>query len=66
MSLDWAKGYQNALADVAVLAESRGISSPMLDELLTDLRRDSMVIDHEHQNRHQREWLRAKQEVLPL
>lgn len=65
-NLDWAKGYQSAIADVAVLAETRGIGSPQLDELLTDLRRDAQVIDHEHQNRRQREVLKAKQEALPL
>jgi hypothetical protein len=67
--IDWAKGYAAALSDLQHLATLRGAMSPVLAELIDDLRQDARVIDHEVTNRGQRRELAARreaQEELPL
>ena len=62
----WSEGYRAALADVCLLAASRGIHNPALDQLLDDLIADALVVERESDNRLRRRRLRAEREALPL
>lgn len=62
----WSEGYRAALADVCLLAASRGIHNPALDQLLDDLINDALVVERESTNLLRRRRLRAEREALPL
>ena len=60
---DWARGYRAHDADLRVLAASRGLLTRELQWLLDDVMHDASVIEHELDNRLQRQRLRAQREV---
>lgn len=63
---EWTGGYSAALTDLERLIESRFSAAfptrfrKAIAELLTDLRGDAAIIDHEHLNRQQRADLAAE------
>lgn len=60
---DWVRGYQAHSADLRALAGSRGLLTADLERLLEDLAHDALVIEHELDNRRQRQRLRAQREL---
>lgn len=63
---EWTDGYRAALADVARVSRSRGLSSPELGHLLNDLLGDALVIERQQAQRLQRRRLRAVKEEPEL
>ena len=61
---DWIAGYRRAIADVMLLAGSRGIMRTSLQALLDDLLNDSAMMKHELDGIRTRERLRKQQAGL--
>ena len=55
MTTEWTKGYVEALRDFRLLVQSRGELTPGIEQLFADLGRDARAIDHEAENREQRD-----------